>query len=89
VTPDLLRRVQDLVARRAGPTRTPPDASPDTPLGADGFWLDSLDLVEVVVACEQEFGVTFEGESDLTESALRTVRTLAELIRAKGAAGPG
>ncbi|HEV8440319.1 MAG TPA: phosphopantetheine-binding protein [Methylomirabilota bacterium] len=80
----VLERVQRLVERAAGATRTPPDAGPDTPLGADGFWLDSVDLVEVVVACEQEFAVTFEGETDLTEEALRTIRTLAELISSKG-----
>lgn len=80
----ILDRVQRVVARAAGADRTPPDAGPDTPLGEAGFWLDSVDLVEVVVACEEEFGVTFEGESDVTAEALRTVRTLADLILSKG-----
>lgn len=80
----VLARVQEIAARIAGPTRTPPDAGPDTPLGDDGFWLDSVDLVELVVACEKEFAVTFEGETDLTVEALSTVRTLADLILSKG-----
>ena len=81
----ILERVQRVVARTAGPARTPPDAGPDTPLGEAGFWLDSLDLVEVAVACEYEFGVAFEGEKDLTPESLSTVRSLATMIRSKGA----
>jgi acyl carrier protein len=79
----VLERVQTVVAQVAGPTRTPPDAGPDTPLGDGGFWLDSVDLVEVVVACEGEFEVSFEGETDLTRDALHSVRALAELIESK------
>jgi acyl carrier protein len=79
----VLERVQRIVAGVAGPTKTPPDAGPDTPLGDGGFWLDSVDLVEVVVACESEFELTFEGETDLTREALRTVRTLADLIASR------
>ncbi len=81
----VLERVQRVVVKTAGAARTPPDAGPDTPLGEAGFWLDSVDLVEVVVACESEFGVTFEGETDLTAESLRTVRSLAAMIRSKGA----
>ena len=79
----LIERVLDVVARTAGPARTPASAGPDTPLRQGGFWLDSIDLVELVVACEAEFGLAFEGETDLTAEALRTSRTLAELIRGK------
>jgi acyl carrier protein len=81
----ILERVQRVVVRTAGAARTPPDAGPDTPLGEAGFWLDSVDLVEVVVACECEFGVAFEGERDLTAENLSTVRSLATMIRSKGA----
>lgn len=79
----ILERLQKVVARVAGPTKTPPDAGPDTLLGDGGFWLDSVDLVEAVVACESEFAVTFEGETDLTREALHSVRTLADLIASK------
>jgi acyl carrier protein len=81
----IVDRVQTLVARTAGPGRTPPDVGPDTPLTDDGFWLDSVDLVELAVACEEEFAVTFEGESDLTPETLKTVRSLARLVESKGA----
>ena len=78
----ILRRVQAIVARVAGP-RAPRDASPDTPLGEDGFWLDSIATLEVIVACEEEFGVTFDGQTELTGAALSTVRSLAGVIRNK------
>jgi acyl carrier protein len=78
-----LDRVLKVVSRTAGPARTPADAGADTLLGNGGFWLDSVDLVELVVACETEFAVRFEGETDLTEETLSSVRTLADLIRTK------
>ena len=80
----LLARVQHVVTQIAGDARTPSDAGPDTPLCDNGFWLDSVELVDVIVACEEEFAVTFEGEADLTERELSTVRSLAELIDSKG-----
>lgn len=81
----VLARVHAVVARTAGAARTPPDAGPDTPLGEAGFWLDSVDLVELAIACEEEFHVAFDGETDLTPETLATVRSLATLIRSKGA----
>jgi acyl carrier protein len=81
--PAIVERVLDVVRRVAGPARTPADAGPDTPLGDGGFWLDSVDLVEVAVACEEEFALAFEGETDLTREALATARRLADLIAAK------
>jgi acyl carrier protein len=80
----IVSRVQALVARIAGASRTPASAGPDTPLGEGGYWLDSVDLLEVAVACEREFGLPFDAESDLTAESLTTVRSLAEMIRRKG-----
>jgi len=77
----ILDRVLAIVARVSGPGRTPPDAGPDTPLGDEGFWLDSLDLLEVVVACENEFGTVLDQASGLTAKALESVRNLAQVIR--------
>jgi len=80
----VIERVQAVVARVAGPSRTPGDAGPDTLLGEGGYWLDSVDLLEVTIACETEFGVIFDGERDLTMESLSTARSLAEVIRRKG-----
>ena len=80
-----LERVQALVTRIAGPDRIPAGAGPDTPLKDGGFWLDSASLLEVIIACETEFDVILEPETDFTERALATTRALFTLIRAKRA----
>lgn len=82
---DLLPEVRALIERIAGPGRTPPDAGPDTPL-ADGFWLDSIELLEVLVACESRFGILLDSTSDLQSGAFNTLGTLTALIRSKLAA---
>jgi acyl carrier protein len=51
----------------AGPSRTPPDSGPQTPLSGAGLRLDSVELLEVVVACECEFGIMFDATRDLAD----------------------
>ena len=79
----VLDRVQALVAAIAGPDRTPPDAGPDTALIDGGFWLDSVSLLEVIIACEAEFGIALDTHADLTADTLTTSRKLATLIERK------
>jgi acyl carrier protein len=85
-TDPTIERVQATVARVAGAQSSPPDAGPDTPLADGGFWLDSLRLLETIIACEEEFGVVFDPETDFTDRTLKTVRTLFEMIQAKRSA---
>ena len=83
-TEDLLvGQVLAIVTKVAGARRTPPDAGADTPLGENGFWLDSVDLLEVVLACDEAFHIVFDAAQDLTAESLRTVSTLARVIREK------
>ena len=77
----LVDRVLGVVARIAGPQRTPAAPGPDTPLAEGGFWLDSAALFEVVLACEAEFDVRFDAETDLFPDRLMSVATLADSIR--------
>jgi acyl carrier protein len=79
----ILQRVLSLVATVAGPARTPAGAGPDTPLRDGGFWLDSVDLVELVIACEAEFNLRLDGRTDLSGTSLATVGTLAEMVAAR------
>ena len=76
----VLDRVQQIIVGVAGAERTPANAGPDTPLGEEGFWLDSVDILEVLLACEHEFGTSFK--ANLADEGLRTVRSLAEAIQA-------
>jgi len=83
----VLERVKDIVVEIAGPTRAREDVGADTALGEGGLWLDSLDLFEAILACEEAFGVLIDADAEVTGEALRTVGSLADLIRAmRGAA---
>lgn len=83
--PEIVSAVLAIIEQVSGKERTPRDVGPATPLG-DGSWLDSVELVEVVVACEQAFGVVFDDASELESGALETLGALAGTIRAKQAA---
>jgi acyl carrier protein len=76
-------QVRAIVAQIAGADRCPADAGAHTPLRDGGFWLDSASLLEVIMACEVEFGVAFDPETDFTDEALGTVGGLVRVIRAK------
>jgi acyl carrier protein len=76
-----LERVQAIVARVAG--RSGDVSAADAPLTNGGYWLDSVHLLETVIACEEAFAVELDADVDLTAAALTSVRTLFELIRSK------
>jgi acyl carrier protein len=77
----VLERLRALItsARRSAPT----DVHPDTRLDDHGVGLDSLELFQLLVACEREFDLTFDPRLDLTPATLATVGSLAERIRVK------
>ena len=77
----VLDRVLGIVAFIAGPHRVPEKLGPDTPITAGGVELDSTALLELILSCEVEFGITFDPAVHLTEDRLRTVGTLAESVR--------
>jgi acyl carrier protein len=79
-----LEQVEAIVARVAG--RTGRVSGADTPLTNGGYWLDSVHLLETIIACEEAFGVEFDTDVDLTAATLMSVRTLFHLIRSKRAA---
>lgn len=81
--PDLLARVIALASETAGPTRTPSFLGPETLLAGGGFWLDSVGLLELILACEREFGVALDPVADLDPAALHSVRTLVSALEAK------
>jgi acyl carrier protein len=86
IPPAFLDKIRALVTRVAGPSRAPADSGPATPLSEGGFWLDSVELLEVVVACESEFDITFDATRDFDGDAFETLATLAALVDRKRAA---
>ena len=60
----------------------PADIADDTLLFADdGLALDSIDALELVLALKKKYGVALEANDDQTRQHLRSVATLAALIR--------
>lgn len=78
--PGVVDRLLKIVAEVAGPGRTPADLGPHTPLRDGGVWLDSVALLELIVASEAEFAVSFDPTSDFGDTALATVESLGAVI---------
>jgi acyl carrier protein len=78
----VLDAIRALVERVAGPSRTPAEAGPETRL-TEGYWLDSVELLEVLIACESEFGIAFHDTCDFENGALDTLGTFTYLVRSK------
>jgi acyl carrier protein len=79
----VLDALRGLVAGLVGPARMPADLGADTPLAEGGLWLDSVELLELIVACETEWAITFEPARDLAGDNLETLGTLAALVHAR------
>lgn len=76
----ILERLLKIVADIAGPERMPEDLGPATSLRDGGLWLDSVALLELIVAVESEFEVDFDPTSDFGDAALASVGSLAGVI---------
>jgi len=74
---DIVEEVHAILRARNGRV----DMSPRLPLGSGGLGLDSIALVEVLVECEEVFGVTMAAEA-LAGSPL-TVGSLIEALQAR------
>ena len=70
-TDDIVRRVKDLIAESLGvnPTEVVPDASFIDDLGAD-----SLDIVELVMALEEEY------EMEISDEEAEKIRTVQDVV---------
>ncbi len=84
----LLDRLRGVIAGVVGAARVPSGVGAHTALAEGGLWMDSVELLQVVLASEAEFGVVFEAAEDLTAQGLETLGTLADLIRRRGAGPP-
>jgi acyl carrier protein len=80
--PAVLARVLELAGRLPGARRPPEVPGPDTPLADGGFWLDSVGLLELIVACEEAFGICVD-PADLTPERLGSAGGLAALIESR------
>lgn len=77
---DDIGRLVTILTRIAGPDRTPDRVANETPIDEDGFWLDSADLLEVVLACEEAFSVDLDPATFFADGSVLTVARLMEAI---------
>ena len=85
---DLLRELKHLVVEVLNLEEIKPeDIGDDTLLFADeGLGLDSIDALELGVAIQKKYRLKFERGDQRIREHFRSVRTLAELIRAQAPA---
>ncbi|MBI1725843.1 MAG: acyl carrier protein [Candidatus Rokubacteria bacterium] len=83
MTDPTLARVLAILSGVARADRVPREPGADTLLGENGYWLDSVDMLEVILACEHEFDISLGDPDELTEEALASVGSLAALIARK------
>jgi acyl carrier protein len=79
----LLQRVLEIVAEIAGPNRTPPDPGTSTRLWGGGFWLDSIDLLDLMSACDAAFGPVFQRAPRSVMPDIKTVGDLVAVIEVR------
>jgi len=77
----VLPRLLLLVEEVAGAHRLPDELGLHTVLTEGGLDLDSPAILELLLSCEIEFGITFDSRIDLTPDALRTIGSLAGSVR--------
>lgn len=58
----------------------PEDIGAEDQLFVNSLGLDSIDALEISMAIEARYGITFQGDPDHNESIFRSVRTLAAFI---------
>lgn len=64
---------------------TPEDIDPDEQLVGGRFEIDSIDVMELVILLEKDYGV-FIDSKELGAEVLQSVRAMAEFVEAKKAA---
>ena len=79
---EVLARVRKILIDRLHVRKEPNEIDPDTTLFGSGLGLDSVDTVELMVACEAEFGVRITSDS-IGRTRLRTVNTVVDLVMSR------
>ena len=62
---------------------TPADIETDVPLFGEGLGLDSIDALELGMAVQQAFGVSFSPNPADNKQIFRSVKTLADYVEAQ------
>ena len=77
---DIRKQIKELLVERLFLDIEPQSIEDEKPLSEYG--VDSFLLLEMIVAMEEQFGVTFE-QSEITAEVLKSVDSLARLVEGK------
>lgn len=79
---DLHARIKKVMVEELMLQVQPEEIGDDTPIfGPDGLGLDSVDVLQLVIALEKNFGLKIT-EGDAARELLRSVRTIGDAVRA-------
>ena len=78
----LERELAQLIVKGLNLPIQPEEIDPEAALYGEGLGLDSIDILEIVVAVEQKFGVTLK-ETDDGKQIFKTIGTIADFVEAR------
>ena len=80
---DVKRTLREMIVRELRLEEiTPDDLGDDLPLTGERLGFDSIDILELLVAVERQFGVRIKDSNDASR-ALQSVNTLADYVISK------
>lgn len=83
---ELIRKVRKLIGDRLKLAAAVEKLGDDAPLfGPEGLGLDSIDVLELVLALQKEFGVVIEDRATAVK-VMASIRTIAEHVASCGKA---
>lgn len=83
---DVEKQIKEMIVERCF-LGIPPDRIADGDDLMEAVGLDSVQILEVVVGLEENFGITFE-DSDFDIENFRNVAAIAQYVRSKASASP-
>lgn len=78
---DFLARVKQMLVRQLNLKRRPDELGDDASLFGGELDLDSIDVLEVVVGIEKDFGIRISDRA-VGERVIKTPRTIADFVAA-------
>jgi acyl carrier protein len=80
MTDHLIEKIKKLIVERLKLADMTPEAiETDAPLFGEGLGLDSIDVLELVLGLEKEFGVVVP-DAETGKKVFQSVRTMAEYV---------
>lgn len=84
----MILQVKQMLVRQLKLTRSPEDIKDNEALFGGDLDLDSIDVLEIVVGLEKDFGVRISDRS-VGEQVIRTPQTIADFIAEQNAKAAG